>query len=100
MSEPVNIEQLEDEIARLGELDAPRSLGTLESDIWRGVAARCHQNRLSRLVLAVQSLVMVVALGASIAVGNRAAIATSESSELGVFSTRADLAPSTRLIGG
>lgn len=76
-----------------------RSLDALEADIWAGVAARIAAKRTSNLVLACQGLVLAIALFGSVATGTRMAVVNDVSQAgLGVFSTRADLAPSTRLI--
>lgn len=88
---------IERDITKLNEQEPRRSLEMLEADIWAGVAARSNEKRTSTLVFTCQAMVLVLALTGSIAAGNRAALSAHKSLELGVFSTRADLAPSTLL---
>ena len=88
---------IERDIVKLNEQEPRRSLDMLEADIWAGVAARANAKRTSALVFACQAVVMALALTGSIAAGNRAALSAHKPLELGVFSTRADLAPSTLL---
>jgi hypothetical protein len=76
-----------------------RALDQLEKDIWLGVEARLRAARDSRTVLSCQAAVLIIALVGSIVAGAHAAAADDPRSGLGVFSTRADLSPSTRLIG-
>ena len=99
MGESNEIGQLETEIARLNEWNLAPASGLLEADIWKGVSARQAQRRTYNLVIGLQSLVLVLALSGSIAVGSQAAFTASASPELSVFSPRANLAPST-LLGG
>ena len=85
------------DIAKLTEQEPRRSLAMLETDIWAGVAARATAKRTSKLLFACQAVVMTLALTGSIAVGSRTGLSAHQTIELGVFSTRADLAPSTLL---
>ena len=89
---------IENDIRKLVNRDSA-TLEGLERDIWDGVAVRARTDRFSAIVLAGQAAVMIVALIGGLAVGNYTA-ATISASELGVFSTRAVLAPSTLLLGG
>jgi hypothetical protein len=71
----------------------------LEADIWAGVDARIKASRVFRVVISCQAAVLAMALLGNVVAGTRAAMADYPSPGLGVFSTRADLSPSTRLIG-
>jgi hypothetical protein len=99
MGEPKGSERLEVEIARLNERDVPPRIELLKADIWKGVEARQIQKGNYNLVIGLQSLVLVLALSTSIAIGSQAAPTVSPSPELSAFSPRASLAPST-LLGG
>ena len=88
---------IDNDIAKLNAQEARRSLAMLETDIWAGVAARASARRTSKLVFTCQAVVMALALTGSIAVGSRTGLSAHRSIEFGVFSTRADLAPSTLL---
>jgi hypothetical protein len=90
---------LETDIRKLVERDFPPSMDRLERDIWDGVAARAKADRISVVVLACQAAVIVVALIGGVAAGSYAATAGS-TPELGVFSAKTALAPSTLLLGG
>jgi len=89
---------IERDILRLSEQPG-RPLDRMEADIWAGVAARTESRRASRVVLSCQAAVLAIALVGSVAAGTRAAIMDNQAAGLGVFSTRADLSPSTLLIG-
>lgn len=89
---------IEADILKLNERSG-RPLDRLEADIWAGVDARITSERISKVVLSCQAAVLTLALLSSIAVGTRTAMADNRSMGLDVFSTWADLAPSTRLIG-
>jgi hypothetical protein len=88
---------IENDLVKLNEQEPRRSLDMLESDIWAGVAARANAKRTSRLVFTCQAVVMALALTGSIAAGNRTALLAQKPTELGVFSSQAELAPSTLL---
>ena len=90
---------LEADITKLNQQTPRRSLDGLEADVWEGVAAQESTKRATRVVMACQAVVIAVAVTGSIAAGSRAGGAAHQSAELGVFSLRADLAPSTLLAG-
>ena len=90
---------IDDDIRKLAQQQSLRSLAALEADIWSGVDARARENRFSRVVYSCQAAIMAVVLLTSIAAGTRVASAQNQLSALNAFSTRADLAPSYRLIG-
>lgn len=90
---------LDTDIRKLVDRDTPPSLDRLERDIWDGVAARAQADRISAVVLGCQAAVLILALIGGAAAGRYAATAGT-AHELGVFSTKALLAPSTRLLGG
>jgi hypothetical protein len=88
------------DIRKLVERDRNSSLDRLERDIWVGVADRAQEDRISALVLGCQAAVIVVALIGGVTIGNYSASADARAPELGVFSARTALAPSTLLLGG
>jgi hypothetical protein len=90
---------IDDDIRKLAQQQSHRSLAGLEVDIWAGVEACARERRFSRVVYSCQAAVMAVVLLTSIAAGTHVASAQNQLSALNVFSTRADLAPSYRLIG-
>jgi hypothetical protein len=90
---------IDDDIRKLAQQQCYPSLAGLEADIWAGVEARTKDRRFSRVVYSCQAAVMAVVLLTSIAAGTHAVSAQNQLSALNVFSTRADLAPSYRLIG-
>lgn len=90
---------IETDIRKLVERDRCSSLDRLERDIWAGVADRAREDRISAVVLACQAAVIVLALIGGVTIGNYSGTADSQTPELGVFSARAALAPSTLLLG-
>ena len=90
---------IDEYIHKLNEQGPKRSLERLEADIWLGVEARVKANRISKVVISCQAAVLAIALLSSVAAGTRAAMAENPPVGLDVFSTRADLTPSSRLIG-
>lgn len=89
---------IEDDILTLSQRHG-QPLDRLEADIWVGVDARINARRMSRAVFSCQAAVLAIALMASVSAGTRAAMADNPNPRLGAFSTRADLTPSTRLLG-
>jgi len=89
---------IENEIAKLSEM-SDRSLDQLEADVWKGVDARVREKRISTAVISCQATVFAIAVMVSVVAGTQVGEAMSQSQELVFLSTRADLAPSTLLIG-
>ena len=89
---------LESDLRQLLERGADRSLATLEADIWATVAARARAQRVFRAVLAVQVVVLTVAVLGSGLMGRQSA-AEHPSGELDIFSSQPSLAASTLLLG-
>lgn len=90
---------LESELRELLGRGADRSLATLETDIWAAVAARARAERVFRAVLAVQVVVLVVAMLGSGMVGHQSAVEQHPSGDLDIFSSQPSLAVSTLLLG-
>jgi hypothetical protein len=89
---------IEKNILKLSEQPG-RSLDRLETKIWSGVEDRLREKSATRTLLSCQAVIFAMALVGSIAAGAHATAVDDPSPGLDVFSTRADLAPSTRLIG-
>lgn len=87
------------DIQRLDELPSKRSLDGLEADIWVGVEARINARKASRLVFSCQAAIVAIALLSGIAAETRTAMAEPLRTGLDAFSIRADLTPSSRLLG-
>ena len=90
---------IEADIRKLVERDRNSTLDRLERDIWAGVADRARDDRISAVVLTCQAAVIVLALIGGVTIGNYSATTDSQTPELGVFSARTALAPSTLLLG-
>lgn len=90
----------EDDIRSLTEQKPDQSLDTLEADVWAGVTARQEADRISRLVLSCQALVIAAALVSSVVVGNQIGHALAkEAGQKNSFANGMELAPSTLLLG-
>ncbi len=90
----------ENDLRALTEQAPDRSLDTLESDIWARVGARQEANRVSRLVLCCQALVVAAGLVSSLIAGNQIGHSLAKQSSAGSgFANGMDLAPSTLLLG-
>ncbi len=89
---------IDEEISRLAEQPADRSLNDLEADIWAGVAAHNVARQTGRIIASCQAGVMLVALlGAAAAGATTAAMGRTPSTI--ITSAGADFAPSTLLLG-
>ncbi|MBY0511345.1 MAG: hypothetical protein K2P94_14485 [Rhodospirillaceae bacterium] len=89
---------LESDIQTLADREPDRLRDTLKAEVWRGVEAnaRMSPNDLSWPAAAVAFVLVTV-----IVTGNFAVHAEmTDSSWLGIFSPKTDLAPSTILLGG
>lgn len=75
------------------------SLESLETDVWRGVARRLDERRAFKGAVALQIVIMGVALAGGTWVGSHR-IPDQEIAGLNVFSPYSPLAASTLLIGG
>ncbi len=90
---------IDNDINKLNQQEPRRPLDGLEADIWAGVEARLREQRFSKTVVLCQVAVLAVGLLTSAAAGTQLASAQNQPSAFDVFSMRADLAPSSRLIG-
>lgn len=75
-----------------------RSLDALQAHIWAGVSERQRQARIARRLIALQSVVLVGVLAASLGAGAHIRRASGPE-PLDVFSPRMTLSISTRLAG-
>jgi len=89
---------IENDIVKLTEM-SDHPLDQLEVEIWKGVETRIKERHLSRVILSCQAGIFLIAVMGSIMAGTQTGVAFRESSERIALSTRADLAPSTLLIG-
>ena len=90
---------IDDDLRQLDERALDHALDQLETDIWRGIAARARQRGAARRVNSFQGVVMVLALVGSVAAGiNMAGPAHASSVQL-ALSTGFELMPSTLLLG-
>lgn len=90
---------IDNDIRRLDDRDLDRSLDQLESDIWRGVAARSRERAVARKVNILQGVVMGIALLGSIGAGIRITRPAGAPVSLATLTTGSELMPSTLLLG-
>ena len=90
---------IDDDIRRLGERDHDRSLNRLESDIWRGVAARARRREAARKITSFQGAIMILALLGSAAAGLRIVQPTDARAEVPLMASGIELMPSSLLLG-
>lgn len=86
------------EIQSLAEQAPDRALGTLEADIWAGVAERQRYERSAKRLLAVQVAVLAGVLIGSLAAGQYLG-SSRATTILNVFSPHMALTASTLLVG-
>jgi hypothetical protein len=91
---------IEDDIHQLDQLPVDRSLDLLETDIWRGVAARALKRQAARKVVSLQCAVMVCALFGSVVAGISLGRPNRTAGAAAVLATGAELMPSSLLLGG
>ena len=90
---------IEDDIRQLDQRPLDLSLGTLEADIWRRVAARALKRQAARKVASFQCIVMVCALFGSIAAGISVGRPGRAAGAATVLATGSELMPSSLLLG-
>jgi len=88
---------IETEIQSLAEQMPDHALGTLEADIWAGVAERERSMRTAKKLLAVQAAVLTAVLIGSLATGQYVG-SSRHTSNLDVFSPHMALSAATLLV--
>ena len=89
----------EDDLNRLLSRGPDRRLETLESDVWAGVSVQERSKQWGRRLLALQALVLAVALIGSVLAGQHWRT-SHHGTPLDVFSPQLPLGASTLLTGG
>jgi hypothetical protein len=90
---------IDDDLRQLNEGALDHSLDGLESDIWAGLAARSGNRAAARQRASFQSVVMVLALIGSIAVGINATRPAGPARDRVVLALGMELTPSSLLLG-
>jgi hypothetical protein len=90
---------LDDDLRRLNEGALDHSLDGLESDIWARLAARSQNRAVARRRVSLQSVVMVLALVGSIAIGIHSTRLAGPPRGRAVLALGLELAPSSLLLG-
>ena len=90
---------IDDDIRQLDQRERDHSLSQLESDIWRGVAARARRREATRRITSFQGVIVVFALFGSAAAGLRIVQPVDTPSAVGVLASGIDLMPSSLLLG-
>jgi hypothetical protein len=90
---------IDNDLRRLNEGTLDHSLDALESDIWAGLAVRDQNRAVARRRVSVQSVVMVLALIGSIAIGIHATRFAWPARDRAVLALGLELAPSSLLLG-
>lgn len=90
---------IDDDLRQLNEGALDHSLDGLESDIWAGLAVRSRNRAAVRKRVSFQSVVMVLALVGSIAVGINATRSTGPAHSRAVLALGLELTPSSLLLG-
>jgi hypothetical protein len=89
---------IDTDLSKLAEAPPDHALEELEARIWVGVARRQAQGRIERRLLALQGLVLVVALIGSMIAGQHQR-ALEQAGSLDIFSPHMPLTASTLLVG-
>ncbi len=89
---------IDDDLRQLNDRPLERSLQSLESEVWSGLARRAEQRAVARGRLSVQGAVMGLALVVSIAMGLRAT-RQAEHPAGPVMAFGLELTPSSLLLG-
>jgi hypothetical protein len=90
---------IDDDLRQLNEGALDHSLDGLESDIWAGLAARGRNRAAARKRVSFQSVVMVLALIGSVAVGINATRPAGPAHGRVVLTLGMELTPSSLLLG-
>lgn len=90
---------IEDDLRQLEQRALDHALDQLETDVWRGVAARAQQRGVVRRVTSLQSVVMVLALFGSVAAGINVARPSAVTRSPAILATGSELMPSSLLLG-
>jgi hypothetical protein len=88
---------IERDIRRLDEADSSHALDHLETDIWRGVAARVVQRADVRRVRTLQTGMLVLVVFGSVSVG--LSVARPDTHARAAIAMGSELLPSTLLLG-
>lgn len=90
---------IDDDLRQLNESALDHSLDGLESDIWTGLALRSQNRAAARTRVSFQSVVMVLALVGSVAVGINATGPAGPARGHVVLALGLELTPSSLLLG-
>jgi len=90
---------IDEDLHPLGEAGLDHALDGLEADIWRRLAARSRNRAAARRRFSLQSIVMIVGLVGSIAIGIKASRPSTSTHSRAVLALGLELAPSSLLLG-
>lgn len=90
---------IDEELRRLREAELDRALDGLESDIWKRLAVRSRTRAAARRRVSLQSIMMLVGLVGSVAVGINAVRPAASAHGRAVLALGSELAPSSLLLG-
>ena len=90
---------IDDDMHLLDERSLERSLGSLEADIWRGVAARETRRKAARRTASFQGVIMLFAVLGSVAAGIDAAGLLTAPTAISQLAPGMELMPSHLLVG-